>query len=863
MTETATVSTEHPVSIGRLYRWLPSMLGVLMMVLAIIVLHHSLHDIQFSDVAAHLSSIGLSHLVFALALTVCSYLLLTLYDVLALHYVQFPMRWRELAPTAFSAYAVGHNVGFASLSGGAIRYRAYSAAGLDSPRIATVIIFGTSTFFLGAGLSLGIASVAEPVTMLQALPLPTGLVRVLGYTLIVVVIAYLFWSRMPKANLKFGSWTLSPPGLSIAGLQLMLGVADLVVASLVIYVLMPSDISLGYLPFLGIYLICLGVALISNVPGGIGVFEGSMLLLLPQIAKPELLGALLAYRVIYYLIPMAMALLVLGVQIGIERRTEAKAVVAQSTLILTRAAPQIISTTVFVAGAVLLFSGSLPSEIERVRFISSLVPEAVLQISHILGSVVGLMLLILARGLYRRLEGAFWLTLGALGIGIAASLFKGFDVEEAIVLCIAGFILWVGRSHFNRKASLLEEPFTGGWLLSIMMVVAGSVWLGFFSYRHVDYSNSLWWNFAVDRDAPKMLRASFAVVLALTAFALSRILRASDKSSAPATNADMQLAASIVPNGSSADANVALTGDKRFLFHRHNDAFIMYQLSGRSVIAMGDPVGNSQNFAELIWSFRELCDKLDKRCVFYQASSSYLPLYIDLGLSFSKLGEEAMVPLHDFSLQGKKREKFRQARNRAQREGASFEIIPAARVAPLLPELRQVSDSWLQSKNVKEKGFSVGAFNDDYLQRFDVGIVKVDGAIVAFANLWPAGDKSVLSIDLMRHSDAAPKGIMDYLFTELMLWGKNSGYAFFSLGMAPLSGLEHHPLATLWNKIGNLIFQLGDEFYNFEGLRFFKQKFAPEWEPRYLASRGGLALPSVMIDATTLISGGVKGVFSK
>ena len=258
----------------------------------------------------------------------------------------------------------------------------------------------------------------------------------------------------------------------------------------------------------------------------------------------------------------------------------------------------------------------------------------------------------------------------------------------------------------------------------------------------------------------------------------------------------------------------------------------MYQLSGRSVIAMGDPVGNSQNFAELIWSFRELCDKLDKRCVFYQASSSYLPLYIDLGLSFSKLGEEAMVPLHDFSLQGKKREKFRQARNRAQREGASFEIIPAARVAPLLPELRQVSDSWLQSKNVKEKGFSVGAFNDDYLQRFG-------------------------------HSDAAPKGIMDYLFTELMLWGKNSGYAFFSLGMAPLSGLEHHPLATLWNKIGNLIFQLGDEFYNFEGLRFFKQKFAPEWEPRYLASRGGLALPSVMIDATTLISGGVKGVFSK
>jgi phosphatidylglycerol lysyltransferase len=289
----------------------------------------------------------------------------------------------------------------------------------------------------------------------------------------------------------------------------------------------------------------------------------------------------------------------------------------------------------------------------------------------------------------------------------------------------------------------------------------------------------------------------------------------------------------------------------------------MYQLSGRSVIAMGDPVGNASHFPELVWSYRELCDRLDKRCVFYQASHECLPLYIDLGLSFSKLGEEAFVSLSDFSLEGKKRSEFRQAKNRAQREGASFEVVPASAVAPLLRELRQVSDDWLSSKHAKEKGFSVGAFEDDYLVRFDVAVVRVAGVIVAFANLWPAGDKSVLSIDLMRHSEAAPKAIMDYLFTELMLWGKENGFAKFSLGMAPLSGLEHHPLATLWHKVGNLIFRFGDEFYNFEGLRYFKQKFAPDWEPRYLAAPGGLALPRIMIDATTLISGGVKGVFLK
>ena len=106
----------------------------------------------------------------------------------------------------------------------------------------------------------------------------------------------------------------------------------------------------------------------------------------------------------------------------------------------------------------------------------------------------------------------------------------------------------------------------------------------------------------------------------------------------------------------------------------------------------------------------------------------------------------------------------------------------------------------------------------------------------------------------MRHRSDAPRGQMDYLFVQLLLWGKQRGFKWFSLGMAPLSGLEGHPLAPAWHKAGNLIFQHGEQIYGFEGLRAFKEKFRPEWQPRYLACPGGLSLPLVLLDVAVLIS---------
>jgi phosphatidylglycerol lysyltransferase len=180
-----------------------------------------------------------------------------------------------------------------------------------------------------------------------------------------------------------------------------------------------------------------------------------------------------------------------------------------------------------------------------------------------------------------------------------------------------------------------------------------------------------------------------------------------------------------------------------------------------------------------------------------------------------------------------------------------------------MSDLRAVSDNWLAAKSTREKCFSVGFFDENYLGRFSQATVRVQGQICAFANLIAGEDKEELSIDLMRYSNDAPSGTMDFLFIHLMLWGREHGYRWFNLGMAPLSGLEDRPLAPVWNRVSALVYRHGEHFYNFQGLRKYKQKFSPQWQAKYLVSPGGLALPTILTNLASVISRGLSGVVLK
>ena len=214
------------------------------------------------------------------------------------------------------------------------------------------------------------------------------------------------------------------------------------------------------------------------------------------------------------------------------------------------------------------------------------------------------------------------------------------------------------------------------------------------------------------------------------------------------------------------------------------------------------------------------------------------------------------MPLDTFSIEGRKRGNLRRAWRKAAEEGATFEILQGESLGPVLPQLQAISDQWLAHHAGGEKSFTMGCFSSHYIAEFPVAVVREFGVPVAFATLWTTAAKTSFSMDLMRYADTAPKNIMDYLFVELIAWGREQGYEAFEFGMAPLSGLEDRPLAPIMSRVGNLLFERGEEIYNFQGVRRYKDKYDPLWQPRYIAGPHKWLVPMLMADVGLLASGG-------
>jgi phosphatidylglycerol lysyltransferase len=844
-------------------RWIGPLAALVVFSGVIFVLHRELAQLHIRSVFQHLHAIPREDVLAALGFTAASYWLLSFYDLLALRYLGKQIAYGRVLFTSFIAYSFGHTLGFAAFTGAAIRFRLYATAGVTAVDVATISAFCSLSIGIGLATIAGVSFLVGPTHAVTVLHLHRGLSLTVGASLLAAVIAYGVWASVSRTALEIRGWALRAPGPLIGITQIVLAIIDLSLAAGVLWWLLPASTNIGFVTFLGAYAAAVIAGIVSHVPGGIGVFETVILLTLPDVPADALLGSLLAYRLVYYLVPLLFGSLLFAAKELIAQRGRLARAHELATLYIAPVVPQIAGALTFLAGTLLLLSGATPGVDERLAMLYRFLPLAVVEVSHLAGSVIGLGLLILARTLFRRVAAAYHITFWLLTAGIVASLLKGLDFEEASILALVLGVLVFGRRAFHRPTALLSERFTPVWIVSITGVIAVAVWIGFIAYRHVDYSHELWWTFALHGNAPRMLRASLAVVLLASAYLLLNMLRPAQPEPSVADARDLERARAVIRDSDLTVANAALMGDKRLLFSEAGDAFVMYQIAGRSWIALGDPIGARSRAEELVWRFREMSDHHAGQTVFYQASGDRLPLYVDLGLAALKIGEEARVPLAQFSLEGASRADLRQAHRRAERDGASFEVVPPERVGALMPVLARISDAWLASKSTSEKRFSVGAFSPEYLQNFPIALVRSEGSPAAFANLWPSGTGDELSIDLMRFGPDAPRGAMDYLFIELMLWGRAQGYRWFNLGMAPLSGLERHPLAPAWHRVGNFVFRHGEHFYNFEGLRRYKSKFDPEWEPKYLVARGGIALPRVLIDVSVLIAGGMKELFAR
>lgn len=845
--------------VGRLKRYqhfLFPVAGVAIALLAIYVLENMLQNTSRAETLAAFHDISWTTLGLAVFFTALSYAAVAFYDVVAVDTIAPNRIPRRIAAVAGAAgYAISNALGFSLLTGGALRYRIYAAEGISLADIGKIV--GTSWFAIWFALIImvGAALLIDPQDVPWISTIDARIDIVAGIAILGGIGWLIFWLSSGQRSVRLGKLSLRLPNSKGALIQILAGLIDVGAAAATLYMLMPQDAVPSFAVFALVYVIAIVLGIVSHAPGGLGAFEATIIAGLGLGGKPDAIAALLAYRVVYTVMPLVVATAGILVWEMLRRRQMLGERARFAKRLVEPLIPGLAASIIFLGGIILLVSGATPDLRYRVKILSGIVPEFFVETSHLAASLVGVALLIVARGLFKRLERAWIAAMVLLLCGAVFSLAKGLDWEEASILCVFAATLWGFRDSFYRRP--ISGPFelSWNWIVTVGTTVMVSTWLGFFVYRHVEYSNDLWWDFAWNGNAPRFLRATVLVFAVVAAVGLHSIINRHSQRRRRIDYSIPDAVPRLVAQCPHTDAALALLGDKQFLLAPDDSAFIMYAQSGGSLIALGEPIGDAASGKELAWSFHGLADRLALRTVFYGVGPQSLPLFLDMGLVALKLGEVARVDLTQFSLDGPRRQPFRYADRKVDKDGLTFEIIPSADVPPLMPRLREISDAWLDFKSGSEKGFSLGYFDDAYLKRFDMAVLKKDGEIIAFANLWRGADKYEITVDLMRYMPNVHKLLMDALFAKLLMACKAEGYHWFNLGAAPLAGLSGSRLASRWNRFGSFIYRRGADLYHFDGLKAFKEKFDPVWTPHYMVCPGGLETPRALLDATTLING--------
>ncbi|MBD2519724.1 bifunctional lysylphosphatidylglycerol flippase/synthetase MprF [Nostoc sp. FACHB-973] len=526
-----------------------------------------------------------------------------------------------------------------------------------------------------------------------------------------------------------------------------------------------------------------------------------------------------------------------------------------------------------VVGVVNLISAITPSSYKRIELIEQFLPFNIRAGGHFFAAITGFFLLTIAANLLRRKRLAWLIAVGLLVISIVSHLIKGLDYEESLLAGILLIQLILMRHVFTAQSD--RPSITQGIrvLLGALLFTLAYGTVGFFLLDRqytvkFDLLEALLQTLAMfftsDNAGLKpttrfgnFFANSIYFIGAFTlGYALFMLLRPVLLRN-PALEAERKQAKEIVEQyAKSSLARFTLFTDKTYYFSTSGRSFIAYVTKGRGAIALGDPIGPIEERQEVIIGFQLFCEKNDWYPAFYQTLPDDLDIYKSLGYHTVQIGEEAIVDLHNFTLQGKANQNLRNAMNKLTKSGHKIKFYQPPITDELLNKLQTVSDEWLKMMQGSEKKFSVGWFDYAYLQECEIVAVHTpEGIISAFANVVGEYQKKEITIDLMRRHKEVENGTMEFLFISMFQHFKLLGYDNFSLGLSALSGVGETQYSPRLEKALKYLYEHLNKFYKFKGLHTFKDKFNPHWEPRYLVYPNLAALPDVVVALVRADSG--------
>jgi phosphatidylglycerol lysyltransferase len=523
----------------------------------------------------------------------------------------------------------------------------------------------------------------------------------------------------------------------------------------------------------------------------------------------------------------------------------------------------VLSAATFGSGLINLWSvmGG-PGLPERVMVVRDLFPLEFVHVSRFLTALIGFALVVSAVNIAKRKHRAFLMVTGLAVFSIVFNLIKGLDYEEAsFSLLVLAVLVWQ-RRRFTVRSSIPDFRLGLVRLALAILLVLGYGVAGFWfvephhfqqnfhigdSIRETFLFLSLSDDFSLvpqTRYARWFIDSLYLISVTGVAYALFALFRPALYQFRTLPQERAAAGEIVQQHGRCSLDYFKVWPDKSYHFSPSGRSFLAYRVGGSFAMVLGDPVGPEEEMADLVADFTALCQENDWGVAFHQTLPDLLPLYTHLGFKRLKIGDDAVVDLANFNLDGKENKRLRHYVNQLDKGGIHIEITQPPLPDGVLRQAREVSDAWLEIPGRRERQFTLGQFETDYIRSTPLfGAWDGEGQLQAFSNIIPSYGPGEATIDLMRYRPGAPAGIMEYLFVKLFLQKKAEGFIRFSLGMAPLAGFQEHEQATAEERAVHFFLQRLNFLFSFSGLRQYKAKFATIWEPRYTVYRRAMDLP--------------------
>lgn len=764
------------------------------------------------------------------------------YDFILAKYFNIELDKKKVFKISFITQSFNNFISFGGITGTKLRSDMLIKEGVESKKAIKI-----STAVLISGL-LGLFFLILP-TLLLVKNISRKYIYILALFFLYIPFYFLFGKIKVKKFEKFIDEN-SPYSFLDTKVKIKLLLASIldwaVVSMYFSFIIKMINPEMPFFKSIFVYIIAEVVALISFIPGGIGSFDLTVFLLFKDLGyeSNNILVSILLFRITFYLIPWIIGIIL---YVFTQLKEKSKKIIPSQEIILN-----ILSTLIFLSGAILIISTATPAVIERVVFLRNTLPRTVFLLSRSFTLIIGLILIVMSRGIKFRIRKVYKISLVLLILGAIGCVVKGLDYEEASILLIFAGLLFTTRDLFTKDHIDIKQRDV--YKIGIYLFIVLMIFITIYNLtHHVNiYTSERAFSFIwIENNPIKIIvfLVSTAILLILFLYSRKQALEFIEVS-----NEDVDEYAKFLKDyKGNYFSHLYFMKDKNFFLNSKKTVLMQYRPYKDNLVVLGDPVGEEEDYEEAIDEIIEFAGDYGMKVSFYEVRGENLQLYANQGFSFIKIGEDATVHLKEFNYEGKKNKNLRKQHNKLNNEDFTFELLYNPFEKGLIEELRKISDNWLGGK--QEMGYSLGSFDEYYLNTAPIALLRdKNKEIIAFANLLPVINTKKISIDLMRYNrEKCQNNEMDLLFLGLFDWAKEEGYEEFYLGMAPLSNVGDKKYSNTKEKIMRLMYEYGNKFYSFQGLRYYKEKFHPKWTGRYIVYKSDIDLIDVMISILNIV----------